>query len=72
MSHDQILKKMIAGALLSGGVAVAGLGLTAGTAQAQPGPAPLNHFTWCPGHPDPNDHISPGAQSPPCSGRGGT
>jgi hypothetical protein len=60
MSHDQILKKMIAGALLSGGVAVAGLGLTAGTAQAQPGPAPLNHFTWCPGHPDPNDHISPG------------
>ena len=36
MSHDQILKKMIAGALLSGSVAVAGLGLAAGTAQAAP------------------------------------
>ena len=30
------LKKMIAGALLSGGVAMAGLGLTAGTASAAP------------------------------------
>jgi hypothetical protein len=58
--YDQILKKMIAGALLSSGFVAAGLGLAAGTAQAYPGPAPLDHFTWCPGHPDPRDHISPG------------
>lgn len=37
-------KRVIAGALLSGGIAVAGLGLGAGTAQAIAGP-----FTWCPG-----------------------
>jgi len=43
------LKRIIAGTLLSGGVAVAGLGLAAGAAQAQPGPAPLGH--WCPGDP---------------------
>jgi len=72
MNTPRNLTRIVAGALLSGGVAVAGLGLAAGTAQAKPGPAPLNHFTWCPGHPDPNDHISPGARSPLCSGRGGT
>jgi hypothetical protein len=39
------LKRIIAGALLSGGVAVAGLGVAAGTAQALPdGP-----HQWCPG-----------------------
>jgi hypothetical protein len=37
-------KRVIAGALLSGGIAVAGLGLGSGTAQATAGP-----FTWCPG-----------------------
>jgi hypothetical protein len=36
MSTNQPLKKMIVGALLSGGVALAGLGLTAGTANAAP------------------------------------
>ena len=46
MSHDQILKKMIAGALLSGGVAVAGLGLATGTAQADDWYGP---HQWCPG-----------------------
>ncbi|MDT5218260.1 MAG: hypothetical protein QOF15_365 [Mycobacterium sp.] len=36
MNANQPLKKMIVGALLSGGVALAGLGLTAGTAGAAP------------------------------------
>jgi hypothetical protein len=47
MNMHCTLKRIIAGTLLSGGVAVAGLGLAAGAAQAQPGPAPLGH--WCPG-----------------------
>ncbi|MDT5237147.1 MAG: hypothetical protein QOF47_3134, partial [Mycobacterium sp.] len=36
MNTNQPLKKMFVGALLSGGVALAGLGLTAGTASAAP------------------------------------
>jgi hypothetical protein len=36
MNTNQTLKKTIVGALLSGGVALAGLGLTAGTASAAP------------------------------------
>jgi hypothetical protein len=36
MNTTQPLKKIIVGALLSGGVALAGLGMTAGTAQAAP------------------------------------
>ena len=36
MNTNQPLKKMIVGALLSGGVALAGFGLTAGTASAAP------------------------------------
>jgi hypothetical protein len=52
-------RTLIAGAatvaLLSGG-----LGPTRGTASAAPGPAPLNHFTWCPGHPDPLDSSHAG------------
>src|SRR6516225_1138690 len=52
------LKKTLAGAVLSGGVAVAGLGLASGTAQSEPapqfnGPFPADNFTvphqWCPG-----------------------
>lgn len=47
MNTTHNLKRIIAGTLLSGGVAVAGLGLAAGTAQALPnGP-----YTWCPGQP---------------------
>jgi hypothetical protein len=47
MYNTCTLKKIIAGALLSGSVAAAGLGLGAGTAQALPdGP-----HTWCPGQP---------------------
>jgi hypothetical protein len=38
------LKKITTGALVSGAVAVAGLGLVAGTAHAAP-------FHWCPGDP---------------------
>ncbi|MDT7764231.1 MAG: hypothetical protein QOC63_3651 [Mycobacterium sp.] len=39
MNTTHYLKRIIAGALLSGGVAVAALGLAAGTAQARPNPA---------------------------------
>jgi hypothetical protein len=53
-------KKIIAAALLSTGIAVAGLGPAAGTAQSEPafppqfnGPFPADNFTvpheWCPG-----------------------
>jgi hypothetical protein len=45
MNTNHTLKRILAGALLSGGVAVAGLGMGAGTAQAD-GP---HH--WCPGNP---------------------
>jgi hypothetical protein len=38
-------KRIIAGALLTGGVALAGLGLGSGTAQAH------NPHNWCPGDP---------------------
>jgi hypothetical protein len=43
MNTTHNLKKMIVGALLSGGVAVAALGLAAGAAQAE---VP---YHWCPG-----------------------
>jgi hypothetical protein len=39
MDTTRTLKKMIAVALLSAGLAVSGFGLTAATAQARPGPA---------------------------------
>ena len=51
------LKKIVVGALRCGGVAVTGIGLTLGIAQAQPhfapihGPLPNNPYTWCPGMP---------------------
>jgi hypothetical protein len=62
MNTPHNLKRIIAGALLSGGVAVAGLGLGAGTAQALPdGP-----YTWCPGQPR-NAHMPPGGQPGPAS-----
>jgi hypothetical protein len=46
MDTTRTVKKIIAGALLSGGVAMVGIGLGAGTAQATKGP-----FTWCQGSP---------------------
>jgi hypothetical protein len=52
MNITRSLKKMIVGALLSGGIAVAGLGLTAGTAHAfNPQPDP-------PGRSIPTGHRS--------------
>jgi hypothetical protein len=56
-------KRITAGAPLAAGLATAEFGLAAGIAQAQPGSAPISHFTWCPGHPDPNDHL-PGGPVP--------
>ena len=50
------LKKIATGALVSGAVAVAILGLATGTAQADPqsqGP-----FQWCPGQPLPGTHAA--------------
>src|ERR1700676_4123973 len=46
MNTTHNLKRIIAGALLSGGVAVAGLGLAAGTAHADTFGGP---YRWCPG-----------------------
>ncbi|HZU49818.1 MAG TPA: hypothetical protein VFA16_21565, partial [Mycobacterium sp.] len=46
MNTTHALKTIMVGALVSGGVAVAGVGLAAGTAHAWGGP-----FTWCPGQP---------------------
>jgi len=49
--------KIFAGALLSCGVAIAGVGLAPGTAQADPqsqGP-----IQWCPGQPLPGQHYGP-------------
>lgn len=48
MNTPHNLKRIIGGALLSGGIAVADLGMAAGTAQAHPGPVPL--------HPGPAPH----------------
>jgi hypothetical protein len=47
MNATHNLKRIIGGTLLSGGVAVAGMVLAAGTAQAQPGFIP--QYPWCPG-----------------------
>lgn len=50
------LKKITTGALVSGAVAVASLGLATGTAQADPqSPGP---FQWCPGQPLPGSHAA--------------
>ena len=50
------LKKITTGALLSGAVAVASLGLATGTAQA--GPQSPGPFQWCPGQPLPGTHAA--------------
>ena len=50
MNTPHALRLIIAGTLLSGGVAVAGIGPAAGTAQASCN-APGNcSIVWCPGH----------------------
>jgi len=72
MNTNHNFKRMIVGALLSGGVAVAGFGLTAGTAQAapdRPGPTidhsdfgvPVVECVRCGGHGLPGGlDINPG------------
>ena len=42
MAHRNAVKKLIAGTFLSAGVALSGIGLTTGTAEAQIGPVPLD------------------------------
>jgi hypothetical protein len=44
MNTSHNMTRIVAGTLLAGGVAVAGVGLSAGTAHAWGGP-----YTWCPG-----------------------
>jgi hypothetical protein len=46
METTLTVKRVIAGTLLSGGLAVAGVGLGAGIAQAD---RPSGPYTWCPG-----------------------
>lgn len=46
MNATRTLRRIIGAALFSGGVAVTGLGLAAGSAHATGGP-----FQWCPGQP---------------------
>jgi hypothetical protein len=63
MNNTHYMKRMLAGAVLSGGMAVVGLSLAAGIGHAQPAPmvcqdptrpqSPTNSCTyqWCPGSP---------------------
>ena len=60
MKTDRTLNRIIVGALLAGGVAVAGPGLTSATAQGQPGVTPL---VWQ--MDDPNDPPPPPEPPPP-------
>jgi hypothetical protein len=57
MKTNHNLNRFIVGALVSGGLAVAGLGLGAGTAQADP--QSTGPFQWCPGQPLPTVTGSP-------------
>jgi hypothetical protein len=59
MNTDFALRRIVVGALVTGGIAIAGIGLAAGTAEAQ---AP---YHWCPGEsmvfdPRVRDHTGPG------------
>ena|ERR1700722_11649403 len=56
MNTTNTLKRIIAGALLSGGVAAAGIGLAAGTAQASP-THPRGPYEWCPGQRLPENDV---------------
>ncbi|MDC8971360.1 hypothetical protein [Mycobacterium marinum] len=64
MNTTANLKRMITAALVSGGVAAAGFGLTAGTAHAGPGAhgpvpqAPRGPYQWCPGDPVPAGGVN--------------
>ncbi|MGA9359052.1 MAG: hypothetical protein WBW75_13905 [Mycobacterium sp.] len=66
MNTASTVKKIIAGAVLSTGLAVSGFGLTAAIAQAQPGPFPLDAWPGCPNdHPQGPCHWCPGQPLPP-------
>lgn len=66
MAQHLIAKKLIAAALLSGGLALADFGLTAAIAGAQPGPVPLDAWPGCPSdHPSGPCHWFPGQPLPP-------
>lgn len=73
MNTNRALKRMIAGALLSGGVVAAGLGVAVGTAQAEPGLAPQYRgpfvaggpYHWCPGDDPRGGPGGPFVTSPP-------
>ena len=54
MNTTHTLTRVMAATLLSGGVAMGGFGLSAGTAQADPSGCPESpYFCWCPGKPLP-------------------
>jgi len=68
MNINHYSKQIVAAVLLSGGVAVAGVGLASATAQAAPvvapqvhNPLPTDNFSvphqWCPGQPLPMDDV---------------
>ena len=57
MNISHTAKRVIATALLSGGVAMAGLGLTAAAAHAQPGDNFSVPHQWCPGQPLPMGDV---------------
>ena len=66
MEITRRMKKITAGALLSVGLVVAGCGLTADIAEAQPGPVPLDAWPGCPNdHPQGPCHWCPGQSLPP-------
>ena len=64
MNTPHSLKRIIGGALLSGGLTIAGLGLAAGNAQAHPNPVPLDNGDWGPPH-----HWCPGQPLPDTGNR---
>jgi hypothetical protein len=75
MNTPHYLKRIIAGAVLSGSLAVTAVGLAAGTAQANTrGP-----YQWCPGQHFPETDVvprriwgaSPGWACPGCNTRNG-
>jgi hypothetical protein len=54
MNTTHTLTRVMAATLLSGGVAMGGFGLSAGTAEADPSGCPESpYFCWCPGKPLP-------------------
>jgi hypothetical protein len=60
MHTNRILDRIVAGALLTGGVAIAGLGPASGGAQAEPGRTPI---VWQ--MDDPDDQPPPPEPAPP-------